>query len=380
MGKKLFPFYFLLFTYSLAQTHFTIPQNVWRISLQQKIARGNWKGHDGKNGWKDFTYQLNGTDFTVTQEWKRSKTTQTFLIEYGFTDRSTFVLNIPKLNKYEQTHSWSISSDSLITPMDDLLNQYYPKLKSNSGLGNVTMGMNVLILGNPAWRGGKNKYSLYGGIDATFPFGERLKKYYPKDVDDNGIPNQFKQLPISNGLTQWRGRVFGELYRKMWGRLINVNWSIGLSSSSREIINPPYSFLWIQETGIDSISKVIGNAVLFEQGGQVLGAIQGQMELWPQRMFFSVGMDWMASGRDKYFSGSADWNSWMVSRKNYDTKKTRTTQFIKLNFLNVDPFKQFGPVPFELELGLRWYVPFLTYHTFGYTSSWIRISSYFQAW
>jgi len=98
MGKKLFPFYFLLFTYSLAQTHFTIPQNVWRISLQQKIARGNWKGHDGKNGWKDFTYQLNGTDFTVTQEWKRSKTTQTFLIEYGFTDRSTFVLNIPKLN------------------------------------------------------------------------------------------------------------------------------------------------------------------------------------------------------------------------------------------------------------------------------------------
>jgi hypothetical protein len=240
--------------------------------------------------------------------------------------------------------------------------------------------MNYLLLGNPAWRGGKNKYSLYGGIDITFPFGERLKKYHAKDVDSEGIPNQYKQLPIGNGLTRWRIKAFGELYRKLWGRLINVNWLVNLSSFNRDIINPPISFLWIQETSADSISRAIGDAVLYEQGKQIYGSIQGQMEIWPQRMFFSVGMDWMFTGRDQYFSSSDTWDKWMVSRKNFDSRKNVATQFLKFNFLNVDSFKQFGPIPFELEVGVRWFVPFLTYQTFGYTSSWIRISSYFQAW
>ena len=380
MIRKFFSLSILCLNYFYSQTHFTIPQNVWRISIENEISGGKWKGHDGGDGWKDFTYQLDGIDYTITQEWKRNLLTQSYLIEYGFTDKSTFMLHIPRLQKFKQSHSWTISSDSLIVPMDQLLSHYYPKSKTNSGLGNVSLGMNLLLLGNPAWRGGKNKYSLYGGIDITFPFGERLKKYHAKDVDSEGIPNQYKQLPIGNGLTRWRIKAFGELYRKLWARLINVNWSVNLSSFNRDIINPPISFLWIQETSADSISRAIGDAVLYEQGKQIYGSIQGQMEIWPQRMFFSVGMDWMFTGRDQYFSSSDTWDKWMVSRKNYDSRKNVATQFLKFNFLNVDSFKQIGPIPFELEVGIRWFVPLLTYQTFGYTSSWIRISSYFQAW
>ena len=380
MIRKFFSLSILCLNYFYSQTHFTIPQNVWRISIENEISGGKWKGHDGGDGWKDFTYQLDGIDYIITQEWKRNLLTQSYSIEYGFTDKSTFMLHIPRLQKFKQSHSWTISSDSLIVPMDQLLSHYYPKSKTNSGLGNVGLGMNFLLMGNPAWRGGKNKYSLYGGIDITFPFGERLKKYHAKDVDSEGIPNQYKQLPIGNGLTRWRIKAFGELYRKLWGRLINVNWLVNLSSFNRDIINPPISFLWIQETSADSISRVIGDAVLYEQGKQIYGSIQGQMEIWPQRMFFSVGMDWMFTGRDQYFSSSDTWDKWMVSRKNFDSRKNVATQFLKFNFLNVDSFKQFGPIPFELEVGVRWFVPFLTYQTFGYTSSWIRISSYFQAW
>lgn len=380
MIRKFFSLSILCLNYFYSQTHFTIPQNVWRISIENEISGGKWKGHDGGDGWKDFTYQLDGIDYIITQEWKRNLLTQSYSIEYGFTDKSTFMLHIPRLQKFKQSHSWTISSDSLIVPMDQLLSHYYPKSKTNSGLANVGLGMNFLLLGNPAWRGGKNKYSLYGGIDITFPFGERLKKYHAKDVDSEGIPNQYKQLPIGNGLTRWRIKAFGELYRKLWGRLINVNWLVNLSSFNRDIINPPISFLWIQETSADSISRAIGDAVLYEQGKQIYGSIQGQMEIWPQRMFFSVGMDWMFTGRDQYFSSSDTWDKWMVSRKNFDSRKNVATQFLKFNFLNVDSFKQFGPIPFELEVGVRWFVPFLTYQTFGYTSSWIRISSYFQAW
>ena len=372
--------FLLQYTFSVSQTHFTIPQNVWRISIQNENSTGNWKGHNGRNGWQDYAYRLENLDYVISQEWKRNITSQTFLIEYGFTDKATFILTIPKLKKFKQTHSWSIAGDTTQSPMDRLMIQYFPATKSNTGMGDVTMGMNILFLGNPAWRGGQNKYSVYGGIDITLPFGERLKKYNVKDVDDDGIPHQFKQLPIGNGLTQWRIKAFGELYRKVRGRLININWSVHMSSFSREIINPPISFLWIENADADSISRAIGESVLYEQGGQVFGAIQGQLEIWPKRLFLSAGMDWMFSGRDQYFSKSNVWNEWMVKQNNYDTQKTMATQVLKVNFLNVDPFKQIGPVPFELEIGVRWFVPLLTYHTYGNTSSWIRISSYFQAW
>lgn len=372
--------FLLQYTLSVSQTHFTIPQNVWRISIQNENSTGNWKGHNGRNGWQDYAYRVENLDYVISQEWKRNITSQTFLIEYGFTDKATFILTIPKLKKFKQTHSWSIAGDTTQSPMDRLMTQYFPATKSNTGMGDVTMGMNILFLGNPAWRGGQNKYSVYGGIDITLPFGERLKKYNVKDVDDDGIPHQFKQLPIGNGLTQWRIKAFGELYRKVRGRLININWSVHMSSFSREIINPPISFLWIENADADSISRAIGESVLYEQGGQVFGAIQGQLEIWPKRLFLSAGMDWMFSGRDQYFSKSNVWNEWMVKQNNYDTQKTMATQVLKVNFLNVDPFKQIGPVPFELEIGVRWFVPLLTYHTYGNTSSWIRISSYFQAW
>ena len=372
--------FLLQYTFSVSQTHFTIPQNVWRISIQNENSTGNWKGHNGRNGWQDYAYRVENLDYVISQEWKRNITSQTFLIEYGFTDKATFILTIPKLKKFKQTHSWSIAGDTTQSPMDRLMIQYFPATKSNTGMGDVTMGMNILFLGNPAWRGGQNKYSVYGGIDITLPFGERLKKYNVKDVDDDGIPHQFKQLPIGNGLTQWRIKAFGKLYRKVRGRLININWSVHMSSFSREIINPPISFLWIENADADSISRAIGESVLYEQGGQVFGAIQGQLEIWPKRLFLSAGMDWMFSGRDQYFSKSDVWDNWMVKQNNYDTQKTMATQVLKVNFLNVDPFKQIGPVPFELEIGVRWFVPLLTYHTYGNTSSWIRISSYFQAW
>ena len=160
MIRKFFSLFILFLNYLYSQTHFTIPQNVWRISIENEISGGKWKGHDGGDGWKDFTYQLDGIDYIITQEWKRNLLTQSYSIEYGFTDKSTFMLHIPRLQKFKQSHSWTISSESLIVPMDQLLSHYYPKSKTNSGLGNVGLGMNFLLLGNPAWRGGKNKYSL----------------------------------------------------------------------------------------------------------------------------------------------------------------------------------------------------------------------------
>ena len=43
---------FFLFTYFsslvFSQTHFTIPQNVWRVSYNKNISAGKWIGYDGE--------------------------------------------------------------------------------------------------------------------------------------------------------------------------------------------------------------------------------------------------------------------------------------------------------------------------------------------
>lgn len=372
--------FLFIFNFTISQTHFTIPQNVWRISLKQDITSGKWKGHDGNDGWVDYRYTYKGLNYVINQYWEQTRNTQSIMLEYGLTNKSTFSLLIPKHKEINQTHSWTISSGVNEASLDSIMTFYFPKTKSNSGLGNVMIGMKTLLIGNPVWREGKGKYSIYGGLDVTFPFGERLVKYYPKEIDVYGVPHQFKQLPISNGLLKWRGTLFGELYRYISRRLININWSINGAKFSREKINPPLSFLWTENTNIDSISSSIGNDVLHESGFEISGSIQGQLEVIPQKLFTSAGIHLVLSGKDIYFSRDKKWDSWMASRKNFDTQRTAISQYIKINMLNLDPFKQIGPIPFEMELGVRWFLPYLTYHTYGYTSMWVQISSYFQAW
>ena len=217
MIRKLF-YSFLLFTFPLAQTHITIPQNVWRISLQQYISTGKWIGHDGKNGWRDYSYVYNGSDYTIHQYWERNLNTQSLQIEYGLTDRSTFTMNVPRIQKLEQFHSWTVTGAESQADLDSIMAYFFPKNKTNSGLGDVTIGMNILFIGNPAWRSGRQKYSIYGGIDATFPFGERLEEYFPKEVDAN-FPSA---MALPGG-----GAVCLENYTEKCGGGLSI--SIGLS-------------------------------------------------------------------------------------------------------------------------------------------------------
>jgi len=372
-------FLLLILSNLSAQTHFTIPQNVWRITYNKEHTVGNWKAKKLSSGMK-HVYRIDTKTFSINQYFKRTINQDRLKIEYGFTDNSTLILNIPYIHKLKENRSWSLTNDSSSASLDTLFNYYYPTPVSNNGLSDITMGINLLIRGVPAWRGGKQKFSLYTGLDIIFPFAEQLKKYNSNSTDKNGIPNQFKHLPLGEGLTEIRLRVFGELYRKGWGRLFNINWSVGVSSFQKDIINPPISFLWIENASADSISKTIGTVVR-KKSPQINGMLKAQIELIPKRVFFSSGIDWIASGRDKYYSNNEKWNKWMTRRDGYDSQKMQTSQFVKLNLFNLDPFLVIGPVPFELEIGARWFIPYpLTYHSYGNLSSWLQISTYFQAW
>ena len=119
-SKSYLPLLFFL-TISFSQTHFTIPQNVWRISIKQETANGNWKGNDGRNGWTDFTFQLDTSKYIINQQWKNKMNTRSLIIEYGITNKSNFLIKIPIIKKFNQTHSWNSAS----TKIDSLMQQYY---------------------------------------------------------------------------------------------------------------------------------------------------------------------------------------------------------------------------------------------------------------
>ena len=379
MKSFLYALFFIISSSIFAQTHFTIPQNVWRTSFKSDHSVGKWRGNSISDGLK-YKYRVDTTNFEVEQFFNRSISRNLLKLEYGFTDKATLMLEIPIVSNLQEERSWKISYDPLPQKLDSLLNFYYPKPTNNSGLSDITLGLNFLIRGVPAWRGGKQRYSLYTGFDIVFPFAQDLKKFDSKSIDSNGTPLQFKHLPIGEGLTELRVRVFGEFYRKGWGRLLNMNWSFGVSSFQKNIVNPPITFLWMENASADSIAQSIGD-VTRKKSPQVNGSIKTQLELVPKRVFVSTGLNSQFNGRDQFFSKNSTISKLMAKRDGFDSQNMLTTQFVKFNFVNLDPFIMLGPLPFELELGASWFLPYpLTYHNFANVASWVQISSYFQSW
>jgi hypothetical protein len=362
-----------------SQTYLTVPQNVWRIKLGYEDSKGNWKGHNGLKGWRDFAYSLDSSQFTLSKFTEQHFKISHLNLDYGFTNRTTVYLEIPMVRFGERIITWQTAGDTSTATLDSLLGYFYPTRAVTSGLGDISLGFHYLLMGKPAWSQQGN-FSVYTGFQMTMPFGKRLIAYDKNAVDKNGLPKQFSQLPLGTGLTEWQLRLFGEFYTIIYERLINVNWGIRLSRFSREMVNPPITFLWTSETDPDSIAASIGETVLFQDGNRAWGEIDGKLELWPNRFFISVGMSWEIRGRAHYFSENHSWNQWMSHRKNYDTRSFISRQQVRLTLMNADPLKKIGPLPFELEIGLSWYVPFLTYQAFGYRTLWLTWSSYFQGW
>lgn len=519
-----------------AQTHFTIPQSVWRIKITAGTRSGNWIGARGKRGLLNQEYVLEGygkryfdheyvssngyfsspSDFydldtlyisatqtigqvigdfnrlypsqlgldslldyrqdffgpqSVTigglldQFERRSTTFRELRLEYGMSNRLTFRLVVPYISSLEQETSWRwqamqvtglsdfiayhqqaqtgleglfadpaysavstttrdylekiyrrfytwdgdqtllwalkggtdplgqgvygreynpfADSDTSAVTLDSLLAFYHPSRRSSSGVGDVELGLNLLLLGRPAWSG-KGIYSVYGGLRVRLPSATRLSRYNPAKRDPQGRPRQFAELPLGTGLSKWTLLLFGELYKLIYRRLVNITWDAQVGFYSQELINTPLSFRGVTPiTHPDSIAALVGDQVLFKQGTDFRGSLAGKLEVWPERVFVEAGLEGYFTWRDSYYSRYRAWDQWMRIRgrgKVYDTRKSAFRQWVVLIFNNVDPFKKLGPLAFDLELGLRWSLPTLTRHDFDTAAVWFGLSSYFQGW
>jgi len=378
MNNKYFFLLFLTVKSIYSQTFFTVPQNVWKFSVTEIYGNEKWKGHDGKPGWLS-SYTLNGIKYNFRFNQNKNKMNlRSYAIDYGLTNDLNFSLRIAQYTSVSQNDSWYIKSDSSTKPMDELLSLYYPKERSSKGIGDLMLGIKYLLRGDPAWKTSKAKFSIFAGVDYVMPFAEDLIGFKSKD-QIKGVPKQFLQLPLGEGIPKVRIKSFGEFYSRYKKRLVNVNWSLGINLPMRNQINPRITFLWIQNASMDSISQAIGD-VIHKKGPSIEALISGQIEIIPKKLFVSGDVKWESSLRDKYHSNSPAWNDWMTKRTNYDTRSIAVLQSVRINYSNLDQSTYFGPFPFEIEIGSSWNFPFLTYHKFAGTLIWLKLSSYFQAW
>ena len=126
--NKIHIFLFSLFftiSYVFGQTHFTVPQNVWRVSIFSSTASGDWIGENGAkevgqdsilfSDHSDALFGLNSTTFqgTLTELRKENVSTLTSKIEYGFTDKTTVSLEIPYIRNLLVERDWNWTPDFL---------------------------------------------------------------------------------------------------------------------------------------------------------------------------------------------------------------------------------------------------------------------------
>lgn len=271
-------------------------------------------------------------------------------------------------------------SDTAVTAVDSLLLFYHPD-RSTSGLGDVRLGFNALLLGSPVWAG-ESIFSVYGGIGMIIPTARILQQYDAVKVDAVGRPKQFNQLVVGNGVMQWRFSLFGEFYRTMLDRMIRFNWRANYLFSQEGKFWPRMTPRGLFTVQYDSVLKEIGEVYRMKRGDVLSAQIAGFIELIPDRFSVSLGQEWYLKRRDRYYSESDRWNEWMAGgtelHDKYDTRLFVVSQRFGLVLHNIHPLKTIGPVPFELELSAV--LPVITRHSWRKFIFMFSFNAYFQFW
>jgi len=433
---------FLIFSSIFSQTHFTIPENVWRISVKPIVTTGKYIGPGGIKGIQNMPFELAGygkryfdhayvldgyyasdddlynldtlgyssnytvgeyirfynliyndsipdftTDFfgpdsivvggNLDQEISRTSWGSEFKIEYGLSNRATFTLLIPYfnnvseerknswnsnkiqgLNEFNNYHQntmaamdsalanhydinlkiirdrfyswgggnsvlWSLGgepiengirgkdynpfaeTDTSSITIDEILNYFSPAKRSTSGLGDVELGMNILLFGKPAWSE-RGNYSIYTGLSVLLPSADRLHKYKMS----SGIPasqSHFTTLPLGDGVTRFNISLFGELYKTIINRHVNINWKVRAGVHGQTRINTPIFFGNLTTFDPDSIATMLGADFTFKKGNELSASVVGRLELIPDWISVSGGASLYAKGRDEFISKESDW-------------------------------------------------------------------------
>jgi len=253
----------------------------------------------------------------------------------------------------------------------DLVTYYYPAQKSGSGVDNVTVGTTILLRGKPSWASEGKSNALYAKILVSIPYGKTLSSF--KAIGSK----QFKEAKIGNGVSRWSVGLYGTVGYK--GNVKGRSYfQTAVKFSTPEILNTPVSLFSGGHTNPDSITSQIGNTYKYDQGLGFFFRGGSEMDVIPNQLRLRADINYNYKGRDRFVSNDPVWDAWMKEHNGFSSAHSRFDLGAEMWFLNSISKYRFGPVSFDLYVGIKNSI--FTEQTFDGWQVYSGITTYYQGW
>ena len=161
--------------------------------------------------------------------------------------------------------------------LDSLTNWYYPTNKSGKGIGDIDLGLNILLKGDPPWASQKSTESIYGQFFLSIPFGRTLSSFKNSFVDKNLNSNQLNEVVFGSSVYRWTVGLLGVRYLK-GDNMARVYYQGQYKFSLPTTLNTPVQLFSGGHTHPDSILKTVGNTYKFDKGNGFSFGLEGNMK------------------------------------------------------------------------------------------------------
>ena len=258
--------------------------------------------------------------------------------------------------------------------LDSLVNWYYPNIKSGSGIGDVDIGLNILLKGDPPWSSKKSTESIYGQFFLSIPFGRTLSSFKNSFVDNNSKRNQLNEVVFGKSVYRWTIGFLGVRYPKGQS-LAKVFYQGKYKFSLPTTLNTPIRLFSGGHTHPDSILKMVGNTYKYDMGDGLLIKAGGEYEISKNRARILGELSSYYRGSDKYLSKSARWDKYMEQQSGVVSKLDFKMELWLINSVSVN---RIGPLSFDAYFGYK--ERLVANNTYGNKYFYFGFSTFYQGW
>lgn len=270
------------------------------------------------------------------------------------------------------------SSDTAGVTLAQIMEFYYPQTRTVTGIGDITVGLNYRVFGDPRWKSKQSGLEIYAGLYFTIPLGPTLAKYTVSSATFPQPTQQVKQLPLGEGVAVWRFFTKGAWRTRLNERFFTLQWIVENGFSSKESLYTPLIFPGTGFAHHDSILVSIGEKYMYRKGFQLRTEILADIDVFPNVLNVEGGIQFYYKNRDAYWSQNKEWDSWMTHHTGYDTRQTGLVVEGGVTYYNMNPVKRILPVLFELKL--VGYAPIFIRNQYRLYGGRLSFTTYFQAW
>ncbi len=258
--------------------------------------------------------------------------------------------------------------DSSSVSLNGLTSYYYPLNKSGKGIGDIDIGVSILLKGEPTWSSEQQTEAMYGQIFVSIPFGRTLSSFI------NSGSDQFNEAIYGKGAYRWMLSLYGTQLIK-GKRMARVYYQGQISFSMVGTLNTPVKIFSGGHTHPDSISQLIGTTYKYDMGNELSILAGGEVEVIKNRLRVLGQFSSQYKGMDNYISNDPQWDKWM---ENYTGSMSNLDYKFELNFINSNSSNRIGPFSFDINLGYK--ERLIANNTFEGWTSYIGITTFYQGW